>query len=134
MNSNHRVNVVRIKELRTHPNADCLSLVDIDGYQVVVRTEEFDTSKLYAFIQPDSVVPAREPYKFLWADQEFTGEVPERYRRITVRRFRKEWSEGLLMPLIELLEDSNVMYGAKEGDDISELVGIAHYVEPEPGD
>jgi hypothetical protein len=34
MNSNHRVNVVRIKELRKHPNADSLSLVDIEGYQL----------------------------------------------------------------------------------------------------
>jgi tRNA-binding EMAP/Myf-like protein len=132
MNSTHRVNVVKVKELRKHPNADSLSLVDIDGYQVVVRTEEFDTSKLYAYIQPDSVVPAREPYKFLWNDREFTGEVPERYRRITVRRFRKEYSEGLLLPLIEILEDANAMYNAKEGDDIANLVGITHYEEMDP--
>jgi len=133
MNSNHKVNVVRIKELRKHPNADNLSLVDIDGYQVVVRTEEFDIAKLYAYIQPDSIVPAREPYKFLWSDKEFVGEVPERYRRITVRRFRKEYSEGLLMPLVELLEDVNKIYNAKVGDDVAELLGVVHYVEPEPG-
>jgi tRNA-binding EMAP/Myf-like protein len=141
MNSNHLVNVVRIKELRKHPNADNLSLVDIDGYQVVVRTEEFDINKLYAYIQPDSVVPDRLPYRFLWADREFPdGVVPERKRRITVRRFRKEYSEGLLLPLSEFgqympISNFTLVNGIPvcEGDDVAELLGVTHYVEPEPG-
>ena len=52
MNSNHKVNVVRINELRKHPNADNLSLVDIDGYQVVVRTDEFQLGAQYIYVQP----------------------------------------------------------------------------------
>jgi len=138
MNSNHRVNVVRIKELRKHPNADSLSLVDIEGYQVVVRTDEFRLGAQYIYVQPDSVVPATEPFKFLWSDREFTGEVPMKYRRITVRRFRKEYSEGLLLPLSEftggLVHDERFKYGwIKDGDDVAAALGIQHYEEPEPG-
>jgi len=138
MNSNHRANVVRIDTLRTHPNADSLSLVDIDGYQVVVRTEEFQLGSLYVYIQPDSIVPQTEPFKFLWADKEFTdGVVPEKYRRVTVRRFRKEYSEGLLLPLSAftggLVHDERFAYGwVKEGDDVAADLGITHYEEPEP--
>jgi RNA ligase (TIGR02306 family) len=137
LNSNHRVNVVRINELRKHPNADSLSLVDIDGYQVVVRTDEFRLGAQYIYVQPDSVVPATEPFKFLWADREFAGEVPMKYRRITVRRFRKEYSEGLLLPLSEftggLVHDERFKYGwIKDGDDVAAGLGIEHYEEPEP--
>ncbi|MHA2063037.1 MAG: RNA ligase family protein [Candidatus Thorarchaeota archaeon] len=43
------------------------------------------------------------------------------FSRITVRRFRKVWSEGLL---------TNPPEGAKEGDDVAEQLGVTHY-EPE---
>ena len=135
MNSNHRVNVVRIKELRKHPNADSLSLVDIEGYQVVVRTEEFKLGELYIYLQPDSIATTAEPFRFLWADKEFPdGIVPQKYRRITVRQFRKEYSEGLLLPLADF-PDILSLDGAylEEGDDVAELLGITHYEEPEPG-
>jgi len=111
--------------------------VDIDGYQVVVRTKEFQLGSLYVYIQPDSIVPQTEPFKFLWADREFTdGVVPEKYRRITVRRFRKEYSEGLLLPVTDFpaLYDG-VEYSilaVAEGDDVAADLGITHYEEPEP--
>ena len=137
MNSNHRVNVVRIKEVLPHTNADTLGIVQIDGYQVVVKKDEYKAGDLAVYIQPDSVVPATEPFKFLWNDREFEGEVPLKYRRITVRRFRKEYSEGLLMPLSYfsggLAHEPKMCYGwLKEGDNVAETLGITHYEEPEP--
>jgi hypothetical protein len=141
--NNHAVNVIRINELRKHNNADALSLVDVGGYQVVVKTAEFKLGALYAYLQPDAVVPQNlKAFDFLWADKEFPeGIVPEKYRRISVRRFRGEWSEGLLMPISDFrlhdLSDPQVplfqpLAFVKEGDDVSELLGITHYEEPEP--
>lgn len=101
-NSTHRVNVIKIEEIMKHPNADTLGIVYVGGYQVVVKLDDFKVGDLAIYIQPDTIVPVMEPFKFLWADREFTGEVPEKYRRITVRRFRKEWSEGMLTPLSAL--------------------------------
>ena len=99
-NSTHRVNVVRIEEILPHPNADTLGIVYIGGYQCIVKKDNYKVGDLALYIQPDTIVPATEPFKFLWADREFAdGTIPERLRRITVRRFRKEWSEGLLMPI-----------------------------------
>jgi|ERR1700678_2654095 len=127
-NSTHRVNVVRIEEILPHPNADTLGIVYIGGYQVVVKKDDYRVGHLALYIQPDTIVPATEPFKFLWADREFSGGVPEKYRRITVRRFRKEWSEGLLMPLSDFPE----LLGAfREGEDVSELLGFKHYEEPD---
>ena len=136
--SNHRVNIVRV-HLDKHPNADSLSLVKVDGYQVVVRTEDWKDGDLGVYVQPDSVVPQTEPFKFLWVgvDPEtfVDGIVPEKRRRITVRKFRKEWSEGLLMPLREfytqLVGISGDYDAPQEGDDVSNLLGITHYEPPE---
>jgi hypothetical protein len=139
VNSTHRVNVVKIEEVLPHPNADTLGIVYIGGYQVVVKKDDFRVGDLALYVQPDTIVPATEPFKFLWADREFAdGTIPERLRRITVRRFRKEWSEGLLMPLNDKsfpdLYDG-VEYSictVREGDDVAELLGFKHYEEPEP--
>jgi hypothetical protein len=143
MNSSHRVNVVRVAEVLPCPNADTLGIVQIGGYQCVVKKDELHAGDMCAYIQPDSIVPQTEPFKFLWADKEFPdGIVPERYRRITVRRFRKAWSEGLLLPLtvfgffvdtvIGLAYHTSLQGYVKEGDDLAEFLGITHYEEPEP--
>lgn len=141
--SNHRVNVVRIAEIRKHGNADSLGLIDIEGYQVVVKLGEYQPGDLAVYVQPDSVVPETAPFAFLWEGVE--SPVPERKRRITVRKFRGEWSEGLLMPysdffggeqpneLAEGFRKRNKRYPT-EGDDVSELLDITHYQPPEPGE
>jgi RNA ligase-like protein/uncharacterized protein len=127
--SNHKVPVVRITELLKHPNADSLSIVQIGGYQCVVKTDNYKVGDLAIYIQPDSVVPQTKPFEFLWADKEFPdGVVPEKYRRITVRRFRKEWSEGLLLPVSDFLGGCWLT----EGAEVAEALGITHYVPPEP--
>ena len=59
--------------------------------------------------------------------------VPEKKRRITVRKFRKEWSEGLLLPLKEFPELCDNCEGVcvyNIGDDVADLLGITHY-DPE---
>lgn len=138
MNSTHRVDVIRIDEVLPCPNSDSLGIVYIGGYQVVVKKDEYKVGDLAVYLQPDAIAPQAAPFNFLWSDREFAeGVVPEKYRRITVRRFRKNWSEGLLMPLSEFAHfvdgaweiDGGVV---GEGDDVSELLGVGHYEEPEP--
>lgn len=142
MKSNHKVPVVRIEEIRKHNNADSLEIIPIPGtgYQVVTKLGQFKVGDLGVYVQPDSVVPQTEPFKFIWEGYqcEPDGQTPERKRRITVRRFRKEWSEGLLLPVSDflgVLGDPDYMYSTppqlwKEGEDVSEILEIAHW-EPE---
>lgn len=136
--SNHRVPIIHITAIEKHPNADSLGIVHIPntGYQTVVRLDEFKIGDYAAFVQPDSVVPERPEYSFLWEPRTFDGPVPEKYRRVTARRFRKEWSEGLLMKLPESfvfsLKDAVNDAGTPEGFNIAEQLGITHYEPPEP--
>lgn len=150
--SNHRANIVRINEIISHKNADNLEIVVIGGYQAVVRKGDFTIGDLAVYIQPDSVVPQTEPFRFIWGPYSETKvedglgkmhtDVPEKKRRITVRKFRGEWSEGLLLPLKDFpnLADStcnagcstNDPFAVQEGDDVSDLLGITHY-DPDAG-
>jgi hypothetical protein len=131
----HKTFIVRIPEPRVHTNADSLELFDILGYQLVAKKGNYAPGDLAVFIQPDSVVPQIAAFAWLWEDS-FTSEdvVPERKRRITVRKFRKEYSEGLLMPLAELgllgVQTYAVPQGqavVNEGMDVSDLLGITHW-------
>jgi hypothetical protein len=140
--ANHQVNIVRITEIKEHTNADTLVIIPIGGYQVVSKKGQFNVGDLGVYIQPDSVVPQTEPFKFIWQDHiGLDGIVPEKRRRITVRKFRKEWSEGLLLPVSDFGEVIKFPDGQfhwvfpngveivwlKEGSDVSDILGITHY-------
>jgi tRNA-binding EMAP/Myf-like protein len=133
--ANHQVNIVRIAEVKEHTNADSLEIIPVGEYQVVSRKGQFNVGDLGVYIQPDSVVPQTEPFRFIWEPFiELDGTVSEKRRRITVRKFRKEWSEGLLLPVTDFdeLVDSTltrhfVENDFPEGTDVSDLLGITHY-------
>lgn len=143
--ASHQAPLVSIKAemFRAHPDPETtsLELIDIGGYQVVVKKGQFLPGTLAVYIQPDSVVPQTEPFKFIWEGHVgIDGTVPERRRRITVRKFRKEWSEGLLLPVNDFPQlfmvnhetagPKGILY--QEGDDVSDLLGITHY-DPDAG-
>ena len=121
----HQTLLVRIPEARVHPNADTLELIDILGYQLVAKKGNYTPGDLAVYIQPDSVVPQIAAFAWLW-EGKAPEDVTERNRRITVRKFRKEYSEGLLMPLAELPE---LTYGRSvvEGQDVSDLLSVTHW-------
>lgn len=132
MPEHHKTPVVKIEEIFNHPNADKLEIIHVGGYQCVVGKGSFKVGDLAVYIYPDSVVPESPQFEFLWKDKGFgPGQVPVRYRRITAKRLRKEWSEGLLMPV----SDFNDVWIGKhimlnEGDDVAKTLGIEHY-QPE---
>ena len=133
--ANHQTLIVRLGAARIHGNADSLELFDIPdtGYQIVSKKGQFKEGDLAVYVQPDSVVPETAPFEFIWGPYKTGGDaeghaVPDRRRRITVRKFRKEWSEGLLMPLSDFPEFSATYpYLGAAGDDVSDILGITHW-------
>jgi hypothetical protein len=151
--ANHRATIVLITAgiRRPHPDPETtdLELIDIPdtGFQVVTRKGQFSNGDYGVYIQPDSVVPQTAPFKFIWEQYVTPGEidalqlVPEKRRRITVRRFRGQYSEGLLLPVVdfpELLDEHGNLgialsdYGRaaarlQVGDDVSDILNITHY-------
>ena len=127
--STHRVEVVPVV-LEKHPNADTLSTVRIAGYQLVVRTVEWEGVTKGAYIQPDSMVNPEDPtFAFLGrAIKDSTGIVignePLRRQdcRITAKKFRGQRSEGLLVAAPR---------GSRIGDNVAGKLGITRYVSPQ---
>jgi len=119
--STHKVEVVKIKKILDHPNADKMKIVKIWGFTCCVGLNQFKEGDLVAYLQPDSIVPPTKEYVFL-NKGESLDDFPERRRRITVKKLRGVISQGLLMPAPE---------GSKEGDDVAEIMNITHY-EPAP--
>lgn len=127
MKDTHEVRVVRIEAVTPHPNADKLELTMLGGYQMVIGKGSFKPGDLAVFIQPDSVVPQTEPFKFIWQDHVgIDGTVPESRRRIKPKRLRGEWSEGLLMPIADLGIVEGPDY--QEGQNVAEDIGVTHWV------
>ena len=144
---NHQANIVRVTEIKTHTNADTLEIIPIGEYQVVSKKGQFNIGDLAVFVQPDSVIPPTEPFRFIWGDYAVIPTVgtiqngtqtdffvPEKRRRITVRKFRGEWSEGLLLPVRDFgISDKGAYcdyletYSWKEGADVSDFLKITHY-------
>lgn len=133
MSNTSEANIIRVGPVNPHPNVDKLELTQVGGYQMVIGKGQFTEGDLAVFIQSDNVVPQTEPFKFIWQDHVgVDGTVPESRRRVTPRRFRKEWSEGLLMPLAEALLSSckaSTFDQFQEGDNVAELLGITRWVE-----
>lgn len=116
--STHRVEIVPIV-LEPHPNADSLSIVRVFGYTVCARTEDWKDRKLGAYIVPDSMVDTTRP-EFDWL-----ADGKKQFHRVRVKKLRGICSMGLLVPAPE---------GSKEGDDVSELLGVTRYEAPEVAD
>ena len=113
MKSTHQVEVVEVK-LTKHPNADSLSIVKIDGFQVVVRTSDWKDGDLGAYIKPDTLVHTGKPiFRFLGDKMDWF--------RVGVKKLRGEISMGLL---VKAPIQSNI------GDDVSSVLGTKRYEPP----
>lgn len=119
--STHAVNIISIDNLTPHSNADKLQLTLIGGWQCVIGKDvKLDDKMVY--VEPDYVVNTDHP-SFAFLKSNVIGAKPT--KRITVRRFRGEISQGLLVPVPSELADLPV------GTNVIEQLGITRYEPPE---
>ncbi len=108
--------VVKIENIRQHPNADTLDIATVLGdYPVIIRRGEYKVGDLTGYIPIDSIVPDTEQFYFLcpkayekYEDEQGNlqqrqlgpkypvGQVPEKYRIIKAKRIRGVYSQGIL--------------------------------------
>jgi RNA ligase (TIGR02306 family) len=117
--STHTADVIKIKEVLPHTNADKLELVHAFDYQCVVRKEDFKPGDLGVFFHPETMLDTNLPeFSFLADKAKADGRV-----RIRIVRLRQEKSYGLLIPAPK---------GVKEGDNLWEKYNCQWY-EPKIG-
>lgn len=114
--SQFKIEIVKLPEFIRHPNADTLNVVQIWGYPVVFNDANgFVAGQLVSYIPVDAVCPMTPEWAFL-------GDTVKSHR-IRAKRLRGVFSMGLLAPAPE---------GSQEGQDVSGILGIVKYEEPDP--
>tara|TARA_R110000851_G_scaffold6029_5_gene24559 strand:- start:2999 stop:3997 length:999 start_codon:yes stop_codon:yes gene_type:complete len=116
--SEHKVEIVPVT-LTKHPNADALSIINIQGYTVCARTEDWQGVYHAAYIEPDYEVPLDNP---LFSFLQKPGKT-KAFERIRVKKLRGVISQGLLVPAPK---------GTKIGDNVMEQLGVRRWDPPAP--
>lgn len=104
--------------------ADAIELAKVDGWQVVVKKDEFQVGDLCIYCEIDSVLPEREEFEFL-RSKKF---------RIKTIKLKGQLSQGIIFPLsiipIEVLANMDGIFD--EGLDLTDPLGITKYEPPIP--
>ena len=100
--SEFHVRKVTITNKELHPNADSLSITNVEGYPVVIRTEDFQLGDQALYIPVDALLDVRNPrFSFLTSRTNETG-----IHRVKAAKIRGIFSMGLLIPWEFLIGDN----------------------------
>lgn len=114
------VTIEKIKEIKPHPNADRLELAYVKGWQVCVQKDIYKEGEFVLYFAIDSILPQEIEGKIFGED----AKVKLSKSRVRTIKLRKAYSQGLITP-IELF--SNLIKIFKEGDDVSEMLGVTKF-------
>lgn len=98
------------------PGKDRIVLAHVDGWQVIVKKDEFQRGDKCVYIEIDSVLPERPEFEFLRS----------KGFRIKTMKMGGVLSQGICFPM-SILNRPEDMY--KLGDDVTTELGIVQYQE-----
>lgn len=101
-----------ISNIESIKDADKIVKATILGWEVVVLKDDFNVGDKCVYCEIDSILPERPDFEFL----------RERKFRIKTIKLKGQVSQGIAFPL-SVLHQGN----PKEGDDVSELLGVTKY-------
>jgi hypothetical protein len=104
--------IQKIVKLEDILNADKIEKATVLGWELVVKKGEFKEGQLCIYCEVDSILPDKPEFEFL-RDRKF---------RIKTIKLRGQVSQGICFPL-SIIGKSNL----KEGQDVTELLGIVKY-------
>lgn len=109
----------KVDATRPIEGADAIELAIFGGWQVVVKkSQEIKPGMLVVYCEIDSVFPEKPEYEFLRQDK----------FRLRTKKFRGALSQGLVFKIREALNNESY----KEGDDVTQALGITLYEPPVP--
>ncbi len=128
--------------IKEHPNADALELARVGDYISIVGKGQFKTGDLGVYIPEAAVVP-EWLLKEIGLDGKLAGKAKN---RVKAMKLRGVISQGLIYPINNSDAVPHISFDAseitpmtpygclpvKEGDDVTELLGITKYEPPIP--
>jgi RNA ligase (TIGR02306 family) len=114
----------KIGDIKPIKNADAIELAFVDGWQVVIKKNEFAIGDLAVYFEIDSWIPhTLAPFLSKGKDpRKFNGVPGERLRTV---KLRGQLSQGLLIPI-------PADFKAVEGTDCTEAFSIQKWERPIP--
>jgi len=126
MNTDRKLaSVVKIVDIQPIVGADAIMVAKVKGWNVVVKVNEYKVGDLAVYYEIDSFLPIRPQFEFLRKSSYKRMGSSEGFRLKTIR-LRNTVSQGLLTLIPEGIIDP------KEGDDLTEALGIVKYEPPIP--
>lgn len=126
--------VRRIANLEPIPNADQIELATVDGWKVVVaKNVNHKIGDFVVYCEVDSFLPIKEEFEFLRKSSYKKMGDQEGFRLKTIR-LRQQISQGLILPIDQVIPFPDVIDYLEVGKDVSELLGIVKYEPPIPAE
>ena len=121
----------RVSKIEPIPDADSIVIAKVDGWQCVVKKDAFKQGDLAVYFEIDSFLPIEDRYEFLRKSCLKTQNGVQGFRLRTIR-LRGALSQGLLMPISEFPEITEIPWHPSEGQDLTEDLGITKWDPPIP--
>ena len=117
--------IVAVRRVLPIPDADKVCLAEINGWQCVIKKDEFVEGDLAIYYTIDTVPDPEDPN---------FDTVRHRGGRIKTIRLRGVLSQGMLSPLSWLSDRGHDISGLVEGEDVTERMGLTKYISEEERD
>lgn len=108
--------------------ADMIEVSVVGGWKVVTKKGEFKPGDLAIYCEVDSFLPIKEEFEFLRKSSYKKMGKQEGFRLKTIK-LRGQLSQGLLLPASQ-----EILSLYKEGEDVTDLLGIVKYEPPIPAE
>lgn len=127
MQNRKMATIRKISKIVSIQDAEFIEVAEVDGWRVVVKKGEFQEGDLAVYCEIDSFIPSKIA-PFLTT----SGLFPKEYlgiegEQLKTKKLRGVISQGLLLPI-----GQNAIDAFKEGDDVSDELGIVKYDPPIP--
>ena len=137
------VTIRKISAIESIPEADKICVYLIDGWKVVDSIGKYQVDDLVVFCEIDSFIPNSIAPFLTGPDKEPKEYFGVKGERLRSKRLRGIISQGLLLniedidAIVPMEEDCGQDYyfnswGWREGDDVSDILGIVKYEPPIP--
>ena len=124
----------KIGDIQPIENADMIELCTVDGWKVVTaKSVCHKIGDFVVYCEVDSFLPIKEEYEFLRKSSYKKMGDQEGFRLKTVK-LRGQISQGLILPLAEVIPFPNSLDYMEVGKDVTELLGIVKYEPPIPAE
>lgn len=119
--------IQKVQALHEIKGADFIEICQINGWQCVTKKGEVKANDLVAYFEIDSFLPDNDYFSFLSKKTTYEGKQGYRLRTI---KLKKALSQGLVLPISHFKNHLSVLTNMKEGDDVTEILGVVKY-DPE---